>query len=411
MSLIKTGIRTHIVLVIMMSLLLLQIFITHTNASDQGIISVTNNRMRINQSPTYDTSIPYVVDSKVVIDGSIDPNEYSQSYEDRTTDMKVYWEYTDDNMTLGLTSIGTGWLAIGFGPSMSDSNIIMGGMFDNSTAYCYDLTGITGFQHQDDIDGGGTDDIINCAASESGGSTTLELVVEFNPNDPHEQLQSGDTIKFFFAFHIDSDVKTEKHSAYSQKKTLYFKPSTASVETFLVITSPEEVAAESEFSIMVTVYNNATNETIPNLDVSLSRLSQFGGLNIGKTATGDNGTGIFNMTSTNLSGDTIFTVKANELIRDEGGILTSYLSSEVDFMVHIDAEPKVEEPQYVILSRWGIVAAFWIAGFVIWSAFGYNIYAAIQIYRNRDKEELKRLESGSNQTVQQDRTSAQESEK
>ena len=168
--------------------------------------------------------VPYVNSSKVIVDGIITQGEYKGTYTNPPTGLSVYWEQDGNNILVGLTSKGTGWVSIGFGPKntgMDGSNIIMGFVDDSSGVLTIsDELGV-GYEHYSDESRGGKDNIVTKAGTQDKGITTIEFVIPLNSVDVNDQvMQIGETYGFFLGYHKTADDLKTYHSDHSASLTL-----------------------------------------------------------------------------------------------------------------------------------------------------------------------------------------------
>jgi hypothetical protein len=85
-------------------------------------------------------------------------------------------------------SDSAGWVAVGFGPDMAmlGANIIIG-FVAGSAVYVRDDYGHQLFNHQSDTAGGGSTDLFNVTGNESGGRTTIHVVIPLNSLDSKDK--------------------------------------------------------------------------------------------------------------------------------------------------------------------------------------------------------------------------------
>ncbi len=162
-------------------------------------------------------TIPKVLLSNVIVDGNITLDEYEGSFFESNTTIMVFWEHDGAELSVGLISPGVGWVALGIGEEMNNSNIIMGGSAINQS-YCYDLVGEEE-THFKDTNRGGTEDILEYAATENETHTILEFVIPLDSGDELDQLLLENmTYGMFFAYHDTDDgytIITARSEAYT----------------------------------------------------------------------------------------------------------------------------------------------------------------------------------------------------
>lgn len=173
------------------------------------------------------STIPYIEDPNVTIDGNVLTDEYAGHYFDSDTKIDIYWEHNGTHMYIALVSPGTGWVGIGFGPmgvGMDGANIIIGWVDSDGKLVLYDEVGV-GWNHLKDVEKGGSDDIIEKAGSESEGKTTLEFIIPLDSGDPNDQsFAEGGKYGFFVAYHATEDSDTTYHISHSKTIDIYIEP-------------------------------------------------------------------------------------------------------------------------------------------------------------------------------------------
>lgn len=144
--------------------------------------------------------------------GVVEENEYQFLVEDSATGLAVYWSQDNTLLYMGITGLGPGWAAVGFNPSfaMKDANIIMMA-FSEDQALIRDDFGVSNFDHQPDIELGGTSDI----EEHAGSPDAFEFVILLDSGDEYDQeLIPGQTYKMILAV-SDSPDFDSKHSKRS----------------------------------------------------------------------------------------------------------------------------------------------------------------------------------------------------
>jgi hypothetical protein len=192
-------VRFRFFLIVMMIFLMSSHFIIFSNAQGAPV------------------TMPYVPNPKVVVDGTVEANEYKVSYTEPTTGITICWEHDGTNMYVALVSPGTGWVGIGFGPTgtgMDGANIIIGYVDDNGSVVLSDEYG-QGLNHFPIVSHfGGKDDIISKAGSISNGKTTIEFVFPLNSGDQyHYALTPGGTHGFILAYQQSAKDLTTQHTS------------------------------------------------------------------------------------------------------------------------------------------------------------------------------------------------------
>lgn len=157
--------------------------------------------------------MPFNAHPNVTVDGVVTKDEYSSSYFEVNTKITVNWMHDGINMYVAITSQGTGWVGIGFGPrgtGMDGANII-NGYVDSSGAVVEDYFG-RGWTHSRDS----SNDMIDSAGSESSSQTTIEFVFPLDSGDPFDQsFQPGGTYGFFVGYHASVDDLRSYHTKRS----------------------------------------------------------------------------------------------------------------------------------------------------------------------------------------------------
>jgi len=115
--------------------------------------------------------------AKPTIDGSIGEGEYAHYLLDEVTGMALHWTLIGERLFMALSSPGHGWIAVGLdpdGPMMKGADILMGYVADGETVF-EDHWADSPASHVNDIDAGGSDDILSFAGSESENGTVIEF--------------------------------------------------------------------------------------------------------------------------------------------------------------------------------------------------------------------------------------------
>ncbi len=162
-------------------------------------------------------NMPFANPVASTVDGVIGPGEYPSSSTDSVTGIVLSMVHDGTNMTVGITSPGTGWVGIGFGirgTSMDGANILIG-YVSGSTTVLTDQVGV-GFDHVPDTDLGGSNNILQVAGSESGGKTTIEFRYPLKTGDGYDSpLVPGKTYGMILAYHDTADDLVSQHTAAS----------------------------------------------------------------------------------------------------------------------------------------------------------------------------------------------------
>ncbi|OLS20392.1 MAG: hypothetical protein HeimC2_37440 [Candidatus Heimdallarchaeota archaeon LC_2] len=343
----------------------------------------------------FDKSIPLVVDSMVTVDGIISAEEYPRSFIDTLTGIDVFWEHNSENFTIGLVAPGTGWVALGIGSNMQDSTMYMGGV-ENSNTYCVGLDGLENWLHEEDD----TNDILECAASETDDETTLEFTIPMNTTDTLDTvLEVQKVYQMFLGYHESSDDRTQIHTAHSDVFTVLVMPKAQSIETFMTFQS--ETVVEFNETINFEIELSDENGSLTDVPVVFFMESQFGEVILATTSTDTNGKANANYSNPYLLNEHTFGARSLEMVVVKSGEVFAYQSSqqkqEIIFLERIENDDRAE---YIRLSRIGLLVVFWIIGIIIWGGFGYVYYQLYQIFKmtNEDIEEIEKIETSAEDT-------------
>ncbi len=113
------------------------------------------------------------------VDGDIHEGEYEFHISLGDGHFDLYWKFLDnDTIQMAIQAKASGMVAVGFDPTvrMKDADMVIGyrrssGEFDLHDTYSIDETG----PHPDDVDEGGSFDLLEYTVKESGGVTTAEF--------------------------------------------------------------------------------------------------------------------------------------------------------------------------------------------------------------------------------------------
>ncbi|HOJ62978.1 MAG TPA: DOMON domain-containing protein [Spirochaetota bacterium] len=121
------------------------------------------------------------------------------------------YRYTDNTMDVIISANTTGWIAVGFNPTlkMKNANYILGYVKDG-VLYIEDHFGDSSISHSSDILLGGTNDIINPKGSEKNGWTEISFSISRKPTDKFDtEIKKGKN-KVIMALGLKDDF-TSKH--------------------------------------------------------------------------------------------------------------------------------------------------------------------------------------------------------
>jgi hypothetical protein len=149
------------------------------------------------------------IDWPPLVDGRVEAGDYRHSLNDSRTGMTVYWQNDDLTLRLGLTSPGTGWLAIGFRPErrMLGADTLITAVTGDGVIV-EDDTGTGQTSHRVDA----TSRVLDAAGLELDGRTTVELVLPLAGGESGTTLTPGETLSVILAYHASSDRLTTRHS-------------------------------------------------------------------------------------------------------------------------------------------------------------------------------------------------------
>ncbi len=144
-------------------------------------------------------------------DGVITPGEYQKN---RTyNNYEVHWSSDSQYACFAIKAKTTGWVAIGFDPEsfMKNADIVEGFVSDGKvTVLDMFSTGDFG-PHPQDIQQGGTNDILESGGAEENGFTVIEFKRKIDTGDKFDKVLGKGTHKIIWAFGSD-DQATVKHS-------------------------------------------------------------------------------------------------------------------------------------------------------------------------------------------------------
>ncbi|MHA2224929.1 MAG: DOMON domain-containing protein [Candidatus Hodarchaeales archaeon] len=334
----------------------------------------------------FDISIPGVNNSNVIIDGEVTANEYNESFFEPMQDIQVYWEHNGVNLTVALISQGTGWISLGIGDVMKDSNMIMGGA-DSTTDYSVDLIGLSAWGHEEDTANIGNNDILDAAAIDDGTSTTFEFIIPLNSSDPLDPpMEENNTYSMFFGYQTSSDTITAIHTGHSAILSVYIRPIGMKVqETSITVDLPSTVHENDSINIVALLTDKQTNP-IPNITIEFYSESNFGDLIIGVADTNSTGGANFTYHHPTLSGNFSFGAKLRNKIISESNQLIMYKGSYASQSIIITPkEAPPIDPIRVAIGLAGFSVAT-VALFVVWAFYGYNVLNLFRFLFEKQKE-------------------------
>jgi len=144
------------------------------------------------------------------IDGVITTGEYRHTLTDSVTGIELSWQNDSTYLYVGLTSPGTGWVAIGFDPEqqMKGANIIIAAV-ENGEVVARNHSGTSPTGHRENS----RSEIVQVAGTESADKTMIEFSIPLQSNDPSDKaLQPGQTVSIILAYHASSDSFSAHHT-------------------------------------------------------------------------------------------------------------------------------------------------------------------------------------------------------
>lgn len=346
--------------------------------------------------PQSDVSIPKTNVSRVIIDGTISSNEYNGSFYESLTGITVYWEHNGVNLTIGMISRGTGWVAIGFGEQMDGSNMIMGGS-SNDVAYSIDLVGVGHFHYNDtDPDQGGTSDILEFAASENDTSTVFEFIIPLNSSDSLDpSMQENNKYSIFFSYHPTSDSHIAQHSVYSNILVALIRPFVIAHETTINLEILLTVNQGETFNISATLVDGS-GQPLQGFEIEFFRVVQYGTLTIGNGTADADGKVTITYKSDHISGTQTFGAIFHELIIEGVTVHDLYEESQATSELTFEVEKEPENLGRDILTLL-LQTTTWLVFLIIWVVYffiGYNILRIAIERPTKDKSDQDPGENG-----------------
>ncbi len=161
-------------------------------------------------APTVELTETPVQEATFVADGWITENEYD--YETTIGTVRIVWSSDGSYLYMALQAETEGWLAVGLDPvdRMEGANYIFA-YVDDAGPTIDDQYGTepTGRTHLSDVDLGGTNDLINYAAIELDGVTTLEFQIPLDSGDEYDKpLALGETYPIIVATGKSDDMES-----------------------------------------------------------------------------------------------------------------------------------------------------------------------------------------------------------
>lgn len=148
------------------------------------------------------------------VDGRIQENEYPHDVSLGSGQFRLLWDIQNDTIKMGMQAKVSGMVALGIDPvrRMNEADMIIGyrtgSEFQLHDAYSFGETG----PHPDDVDEGGTYDIMEYMVTEIGGVTTIEFTRLLDTGDHLDKpIPADGKVKFIWAT-SSSDSFVDYHS-------------------------------------------------------------------------------------------------------------------------------------------------------------------------------------------------------
>jgi hypothetical protein len=121
-------------------------------------------------------------------DGVIGDDEYTDTATYGGGLYNLYWATDDNYIYMGIKAKTSGFVAVGFGSGMTQTDVIFGYVKDGE-AYIYDVY-VTSYSgpHPEDTDLGGSNDILDYGASEEDGYTVIEFKRKLDTGDDYDSV-------------------------------------------------------------------------------------------------------------------------------------------------------------------------------------------------------------------------------
>jgi hypothetical protein len=132
-----------------------------------------------------------------------------------SSDMAFAWKVDGTLLRAELRGKTTGWVAVGFHPSMmmKDANFIIG-YVKNGSAVVEDQFGTGPVTHATDVSLGGSSDVKDVSGKEENGWTTLKFSIPLNSGDKYDGvIKAGAENDLIFAYgRADAKNTTSRHA-------------------------------------------------------------------------------------------------------------------------------------------------------------------------------------------------------
>lgn len=158
------------------------------------------------------------------IDGVIGEGEYAHQLVDETTGMTLSWTVLGQRLFMAMSSPGQGWIAMGLdpdGPIMQGADILMGYVANGET-FLEDHWANSPTSHVNDVDAGGTNNIVAFAGSENQAGTVIEFERPILTDDAFDKPLPHKEIFVQIAYAQKDDWKTYHGSKSRNTVTIDF---------------------------------------------------------------------------------------------------------------------------------------------------------------------------------------------
>ncbi|MFW3146937.1 MAG: DOMON domain-containing protein, partial [Thermoplasmatota archaeon] len=141
------------------------------------------------------------------LDGIVSSDEYDDSASFGGGSFEVHWTVNGSRIWMALVAQTTGWVSIGFEPSvaMKDADMVFGWV-EADLAKTEDHWGTGMTTHARDEELGGSYDLFSFNGTESGGVTTIEFIRELDTGDAYDRvIPSNGSLNIIWAIGGDDD--------------------------------------------------------------------------------------------------------------------------------------------------------------------------------------------------------------
>jgi len=140
----------------------------------------------------------------VDVNGILAQGEYAKEATFDNGNYRLLWSVVGDKLFMAIDAKASGWVAVGFEPSvaMANADMVFGIVDASGAAKCVDAwaTGMFG-PHPPDVDQGGRDNILSFAGKRSGDRVVFEFSRLLNTGDKFDKvLPATGTVKLIFSY-------------------------------------------------------------------------------------------------------------------------------------------------------------------------------------------------------------------